>query len=51
MIASPDISEMRTRLPILNEIDEASLSRLDGSEWFRPSVVRRLPPPTGWVFI
>jgi hypothetical protein len=39
MIA-PDISEMRTLLPILNEIDETSLSRLDSSEWFRPSAAQ-----------
>ncbi|WP_156908476.1 hypothetical protein [Bradyrhizobium murdochi] len=28
---------MRALLPILNEIDETILSRLDSSEWFRPS--------------
>ena len=39
MIAA-DISEMRTLLPILNEIDETSLSRLDSSEWFRPSAAQ-----------
>ncbi|NOJ40492.1 hypothetical protein [Bradyrhizobium australiense] len=39
MIAT-DISEMRALLPILNEIDEASLSRLDNSEWFRPSAAQ-----------
>ncbi len=39
MIA-PDISEMRTLLPILNEIEETSLSRLDRSEWFRPSAAQ-----------
>jgi hypothetical protein len=39
MIA-PDLSEMRTLLPILNEIDETSLSRLDSSEWFRPSAAQ-----------
>ncbi|MDE5454535.1 hypothetical protein GWE18_17150 [Bradyrhizobium sp. CSA112] len=31
---------MRTLLPILNEIDEPSLSRLDRSEWFRPSAAQ-----------
>ena len=35
MIA-PDFREMRALLPVLNEIDEGSLSRLDHSEWFRP---------------
>jgi len=39
MIAA-DIRQMRTLLPILNEIDEASLSRLDSSEWFRPSAAQ-----------
>jgi hypothetical protein len=39
MIA-PDISELRTLLPVLNEIDEVSLSRLDSSEWFRPSAAQ-----------
>jgi hypothetical protein len=39
MIAA-DISEMRTLLPLLNEIDETSLSRLDRSEWFRPSAAQ-----------
>jgi hypothetical protein len=39
MIA-PDISEMRALLPILNEIDETNLSRLDSSEWFRPSAAQ-----------
>jgi hypothetical protein len=36
----PDISEMRKLLPILNEIDETSLSRLDRSEWFQPSAAQ-----------
>ncbi|WP_334360238.1 MULTISPECIES: hypothetical protein [unclassified Bradyrhizobium] len=31
---------MRTLLPILNEIDETSLSRLDSSEWFRPNAAQ-----------
>jgi hypothetical protein len=37
---APDISEMRTLLPILNQIDQTSLSRLDSSEWFRPSAAQ-----------
>jgi hypothetical protein len=39
MIA-PDICEMRTLLPIFNEIDEGHLSRLDRSEWLRPSAAQ-----------
>ena len=44
-----DISELRTLLPVLNEIDDGSLSRLDSSEWFRPSAVqsRRLEAAAG----
>jgi hypothetical protein len=43
MIAA-DLHEVRALLPVLNEIDESSLSQLDSSEWFRPSAeqARRL---------
>ena len=39
MIAG-DVREARALLPVLNEIDESSLSRLDSSEWFRPSAAQ-----------
>jgi hypothetical protein len=39
MIAG-DVRETRALLPVLNEIDESSLSQLDSSEWFRPSAAQ-----------
>jgi hypothetical protein len=39
MIA-PDLREMRALLPILNEVDESSLLRLDSTEWFQPSAAQ-----------
>jgi hypothetical protein len=36
----PGLGEMRALFPVLNEIDDDSLSRIDGTEWFRPSAAQ-----------